>query len=214
MSSSYSSGNGIVFNRRTAADWYRATVPYRRIRYASTEGYDQGYRPDTAASPLGCVQQWQLCNPSLPRDVACGPLASEVDAYRAAAPLFNITDGELGPDNEDRDSTRNPRGSAMIWGSLIQAYNPYLLYELLSQTRSKALSSADRFFGSIAMELADDQWKLDVTKWWNTLQAAQQASYINTVRGPAEPRFDALRYSPANDYEKAFCASQVSYICS
>ncbi|KAK8008925.1 hypothetical protein PG991_011476 [Apiospora marii] len=59
------------------------------------------------------------------------------------------------------------------------------------------------------MELAEDQWKLDVTKWWHTLQAAQQASYVNTVRGPVEPGFDALRYSPISDYEKTLCANQV-----
>ena len=205
------SGNGVVFNKRTADDWYRATVPYRRIRYASTGGYDQGYRPESAASPLGCVQQYQWCNPSLPKDEACGPLASEADAYMAAAHLFNVTDEEIAPE-KDRDSSRSPRGSAMVWGYLIQAYNPYVLYELLSQTKSKALSSSDRLFGSIAMELADDQWKLDVTKWWNTLRAAQQASYVNTVRGPVDPGFDALRYSPVNDYENAFCASQVSFI--
>ncbi|KAI0453580.1 hypothetical protein F5B21DRAFT_479152 [Xylaria acuta] len=199
------SGNGVVFNKRTEDDWYRATVPFRPIYYSSAEGYDEGYRPETAASPLACAHQLQWCNPSLPKDQACGPLASEFDSYIAAAPLFNVTEEELAP---DRESSHSALGSTLVWGRLMNSYNPCTLYQFLSQARSKALSSEKQVYGSVATGLPDNQWKLDVIKWWNMLLAAQQASYVNTARGPTGPEFDDLRLPPLNKHEETLCASQ------
>ncbi|KAK7997466.1 acetylxylan esterase precursor, partial [Apiospora arundinis] len=199
------SGNGVAFDRRMADDWYRATVPFHNLTRTTTSDILQGYIFETAASPLGCVRQWQWCNPSLPKDQACGPLASYSDSYTAAAHLFGITDKEM---EGFRESSRSPVGSALIWGHLISNHHPFLLYQFLSASRSSFLSSEDRLYGAAMTGLPDDQWKQDVIKWWNTILATRQLSYIYTVRGPSEPEFDAMRLNAVNDYENTFCESQ------
>ncbi|KAK7959898.1 uncharacterized protein PG986_004752 [Apiospora aurea] len=158
---------------------------------------------------MGCVRQSQWCNPSLPADQACGPLASYKDSYQAAAPLFGITDEEF---NRPRRSTKSLRGSALIWGYLITISNPLLLYEFLGMSQFNVLSSKDRMYVVVAQGLPDDQWKLDVVKWFDTGMAMRQLAYINTARGPSEPELEALRLPPANDYEKTFCENQLSMI--
>ncbi|KAK6828327.1 cytochrome p450 protein [Apiospora arundinis] len=199
------SGNGVAFDRRMADDWYRATVPFHNLTRTTTSDILQGYIFETAASPLGCVRQWQWRNPSLPKDQACGPLASYSDSYTAAAHLFGITDKEM---EGFRESSRSPVGSALIWGHLISNHHPFLLYQFLSASRSSFLSSEDRLYGAAITGLPDDQWKQDVIKWWNTILATRQLSYIYTVRGPNEPEFDVMRLHTVNDYENTFCKSQ------
>ncbi|KAK8078750.1 hypothetical protein PG994_002557 [Apiospora phragmitis] len=158
---------------------------------------------------MGCVRQWQWCNPSLPKDQACGPLASYTDSYLAAAPLFGITDEEM---EGFRESTRSPGGSALIWGHLIANHNPFTLYQFLGAARTNFLASEDRLYGAVAAGLPDDQWKLDVARWWESILATRQLSYINTVRGPSEPEFEAMRLSTVNNYEKTFYESQASVL--
>ncbi|KAL2277331.1 hypothetical protein FJTKL_00051 [Diaporthe vaccinii] len=68
------------------------------------------YQPEEAASPMGCVKQFQFCNPSLSSN-KCGPLASWADAQNYAAPLFGIT-------TEDFDNVIDPPTSNLISGNL------------------------------------------------------------------------------------------------
>ncbi|KAK8030199.1 hypothetical protein PG993_011490 [Apiospora rasikravindrae] len=203
------SGNGVLFNRKMTDDWYRATVPSYTLSKPSTKETQQSYLFETAASPMGCVRQWQWCNPSLPHDQACGPLASYLDSYFGAAPLFGITDKEMERFlDSQQETSQSPAGSALIWGHIISNHNPFWLYQFLGMARSQFLSSEELIYGALAQGVSDDQWKQDVARWWETILATQQLSYINTVRGPSEPEFDDMRWPLANDYERSFCESQ------
>ncbi|KAK8062141.1 hypothetical protein PG997_014238 [Apiospora hydei] len=203
------SGNGVLFNKKMADDWYRATVPSVNLTKPSLTETLQSYIFDMAASPMGCVRQWQWCNPSLPSEQACGPLASYLDSYYGAAPLFGITDEEMDPFSDSRqESSKSPGGSALIWAYKISNHNPFWLYQFLNMARSQFLSSEEQIYGAVAQGLPDDQWKRDVARWWETILATQQLSYINTVHGPREPEFEDMRWPLVNDYERSFCESQ------
>lgn len=90
------SGNGIQFFERTNDPWYRATVPGNSFRSPSTDNDNFiTYRPDEAASPMGCTEQFQFCNPSLPSRSRCEPLASINDAQIQSAPLFGMTTADF-----------------------------------------------------------------------------------------------------------------------
>ncbi|KAK7934598.1 hypothetical protein PG985_000093 [Apiospora marii] len=199
------SGNGVHFDRKMADAWYRATVPSTKAQISTLQDPISLYKFETAASPMGCVRQWQWCNPSLPKDRACGPLASYYDSFVAAAPLFGITEGEL---DRDRQSAQDPRGSAAIWANMILSSNPQQLNDFLIYARSGALASKGLVFSAVALGLPDDQWKRDVVKWWSMIMATWQMAYINAVRGPNVPEFQELRTYPVNDTEKTFCENQ------
>lgn len=145
----------------------------------------------------------------MPKDQACGPLASYYDSYMAAAPLFGITEEDL---NKDWMSTQDPRGSAAIWSRLIINGNSQKLSEFLIYARSDALASKGKVYTSIGMGLPDDQRKRDVLKWWNMMMSTWQMAYINAARGPNMSEFKELRLYPVNDTEKTFCENQVSSI--
>lgn len=82
------SGNGVYFEGPTDDPWYRGFIPGNTIHFASnTEETRTVYRPDEAASPMGCIQQYQYCN----ADRQCGELTSFTDAMASAAPLLNTT---------------------------------------------------------------------------------------------------------------------------
>lgn len=201
------SGNGVHFDKKMADEWYRATVPSTKAQISTLKDPIDLYDFETAASPMGCVRQWQWCNPSLPPDRACGPLASYYDAYVGAAPLFGITAEEMG---RDRPSAADPRGSAVNWADMILRSNPQQLNDFVLYARSGALASKGLVFSAVALGLPDDQWKRDVVKWWNMVMATWQMAYVSVVRGPNEPEFAGLRSYPVNDMETRFCENQVS----
>ena len=96
------SGNGVYFYEKSNDPWYRATR-------------DNGngiYQTDVAASPLGCVQQFQFCDGGS----KCGTLASLVDAAADAAPLFML----VGMYVKERDNNKIKGGKTgvILWSKV------------------------------------------------------------------------------------------------
>lgn len=114
------SGNGVRFELPTEDDWYRATVPDGKVSWTGGPGQGQEdlYRPDEAASPLGCLEQYQWCrNPDLGQ---CGTLGSSSNAIYSAAPWFDLTSEDLDNhfDNPGRIIPQTKLGSLLIWAHL------------------------------------------------------------------------------------------------
>lgn len=55
------SGNGIEYTDRNDTPWYRVTVPGVPFGAGSTNETRFTYRPEEAASPMGCTEQFQFC---------------------------------------------------------------------------------------------------------------------------------------------------------
>ncbi|KAI1079547.1 hypothetical protein F5B20DRAFT_571027 [Whalleya microplaca] len=82
------SGNGVLFSEPLDDDWYRAIIPFGTLFQSNSEGEAPIYAMAEAASPMGCIEQFQWCSSSA---TECGPLASASDAYRGAAEKFGTT---------------------------------------------------------------------------------------------------------------------------
>lgn len=168
------SGNGVLFSQEMNDDWYRATQPGPEYYTLGKSGVRTGYYPDTAASPMGCLEQWQWCNPAYPKEVGCGPLASYLDSVYGAAPLFNLTSEEL---DESKRLTSSASGSRFLWQVLITNEYPSRIADTLGFLGLRALASQSRFFDGIQYELPSNQWQLDVLNWWHIVLANLQASW-------------------------------------
>ncbi|KAK8007731.1 hypothetical protein PG989_001721 [Apiospora arundinis] len=205
----YLSGNGVVFFQESDDAWYRATHVEGRMGSESTNGSSTPYYiPTEAASPLGCVQQYQWCNSEYPTSEGCGPLASWYDALAGAYPLFNMTvdDFVMG----ESPLSIPERGYRIHWARLITVIQGGI-FDVVQKFGPRALESQKSRSAGIQTSLAKNQWQRDVMTWWNTTLAFTQATFVNTALGftyypeAAETR---ILSPPANDQERHFCQSQ------
>jgi hypothetical protein len=171
------SGNGVSFAQEMGDDWYRATEPFLKYYTPQLSGYHSSYRPDVAASPMGCLEQWQWCNAAPPKEVSCGPLASWFDSIYGAARLFNLTSDDL---DLARPSSSSASGTRFIWPVLWLNQYPVSLSNTLNSLGLKGLASQSRFSGGIQYALPENQWQLDVLNWWNIHLASLQAAWLVT----------------------------------
>ncbi|KAI1325083.1 hypothetical protein F5Y16DRAFT_411583 [Xylariaceae sp. FL0255] len=194
------SGNGVTFQEPLDDEWYRATTPGGKIFLDISNGSSQtDYWSSEAASPMGCVEQFQWCNTAYPKGSnRCGPLASFIDALYGAGPLFNVTAEEL---DEDRPSAPTATGTRLIWPSLILNGAGYGYRNMVVQANS--LSSQGLLKEGLQLPLPLNQWQLDVTAWWNASLAYLQSSFVNTAIGTAPTTL-----TPINEQEKRLCDNQ------
>jgi hypothetical protein len=197
------SGNGVLFSQPTDDGWYRATTQNFNLTQEGFSGTAPAYRPDEAAFPMACLEQWQWCNGENPD--ACGPLGGLIDALIGAAPVFNLTAEDLEP---TRPVASGSTESRLIWAGLISVSFPSILSTILGSLELKSLASQTQFYGGVQRPIREEQWKYDVTHWWNILNAQLQASYVETALGPS-PALMPYVFPPLSDEEKQLCASQV-----
>ncbi|KAI1173299.1 hypothetical protein F4777DRAFT_558398 [Nemania sp. FL0916] len=201
------SGNGVVFDKPTSDPWYLATVVGGTASSSTYVGATPFWIPEEAASPLGCVEQFQYCNLARPNK-PCGPLASFSDAVDGAAPLFNLTVEEL---TQERPPIGNIEGTRLWRMAVLNVYNPLDLKNLVRATGIQSLGSRVLTLGGIlsATDATDLQhlWQLDVVNWFATLQAALQASYVDTVTGTRDALLDSWLL-PLEGVEQEVCNGQ------
>lgn len=205
----YLSGNGMRFSEPMAGEWYRATTPRGSVVSITPEGVSKeraSYISDEAASPMGCISQWQWCNLAYPGNRGCGPLASLLDAMYQAAPLFNLTIKDLEP---DRPSSSEAAGARMIWHVLTTFTHPIKLDQLLMHLGPKSLISQTRSYTGLQLPLPSNQWQLDVVHWWNSMLAGLQAAYVDNLQGNYGTEYDSFRSPPLNKEEEKWCRNQV-----
>lgn len=199
------SGNGVGFLESTSDDWYQATAPWPAVRVGLTiaNGSKPLYRPNEAASPLGCVDQWQFCNPTLPEGQRCTPLFSFSDAVTAAAPLFNGRDGAFDSGKNVVGSTRFDWFNQIVNGAVTGTSIPMNL-------GAKMLASQRRLQSGIQEPIPNNQWQLDVTHWWASVCASIQQVFLDVAYGPADPNLDQYKSPPATAEQRDMCSNQVS----
>lgn len=205
-------GNGVVFSEQTDDDWYRVSTFYSTAR--STANHDDKrvpfYRPDEAASPLGCVSQYQYCIVGTSGERQCGPLSSSEDAVPNAAVALGIVDEGLTP---GRASSSSKKGSQFSWTAEIFHHSTGIIIDdIINHLGPRSLESQIGLSGGVQGHLPVDQWKQDVTRWYNATKAATQAAFTGAARGINDLGFDdcAGCVSPAiNAYEERMCRSQV-----
>ncbi|KAI1736545.1 hypothetical protein F4680DRAFT_468988 [Xylaria scruposa] len=198
-------GDGVKFYEPTDDVWYRATVRTGNISNVQSPGSVPTYRPSESASPMGCVEQWQVCNLAYPTDQGCGPLAGFLDALIGAAPLFNLTSEDF---DSDPPVSSTSIGTRLIWSfAVLDGASPNIGL-LLSYLGAKALASQDQLISGIQWFLPKNQWQQDVTYWWNSVLSLIQISFVKTVYSDTDPQLDPLMRRPLNQEEEKMCQSQ------
>lgn len=201
-------GNGVSFYEQTDDAWYRGTAPGHEIINVAREGTHRVYWTEEAASPLACVEQFQLCNTALSPDKQCGPLASWNDALVESAPLFNMTGShEFGSEYVPMD----PTSSRFRW--IIEQLNNAAagLDTIIPTLGPQSLSSKANLAEGVMGRLPPNQWQLDVIHWWSTYLASIQGAFVETAIGPADPTGELEQYKevPWNDHVRTLCNNQV-----
>lgn len=198
-------GNGVEFLMPTNDPWYRGNVPIGGYGYLGRNDSIPAYHPEEAASPLGCVQQYQFCNPSLPEDRRCGPLASWAESVFEAAVLFNLTTAQAFGD----EFPSQRMGSRFKW-LLTQLFHATTgLHSILLILGSKALDSQRLLGEGVLPELLENQWQLDVSRWFAIFLSSIQAGVVNSALGPADNDLSQYAILPPNEHVTNICNNQV-----
>lgn len=199
------SGNGVRFFKSTPDPWYRGTVPGEQVSYVGQKDSATVYQPEEAASTLGCVQQYQFCNPSLPEDSRCGPLASLSDSISGSLTLFNVTEEEF----RTSQFTSHRLGSSFQWLLMQLRYSVVGINRILITLGPRALESHKYFSSGLIGELPDNQWQIDVSHWFAIYLASVQAEVVNTAMGPIDPTLSKYTIRPPNRHIQELCQNQV-----
>ncbi|KAH8879807.1 hypothetical protein GQ53DRAFT_833851 [Thozetella sp. PMI_491] len=192
-------GNGVSFLTPTNDTWYRGNVSVDGLKIYSSVETDPTlvYLPEEAASPMGCVEQYQYCNAALPEGEQCGPLAGYLDAIAGAGPKFNLTRAEA----LSNHTATNKLGSRFLWftNTLIRA--AAMPKDILSTLQGQALLSKQTLYDGFQAGLATEQWKLDATNWWSIWLASLQGSFIIGASGPGKG-YESFLYPPGDSFQR------------
>lgn len=205
-------GNGVVFSEQTRDDWYRASTFYTEMKRSNfpDEKPLPFYRSDEAASPLGCISQYQYCIVGKSGQRQCGPLSGFFDYITNAAIAFGIADEGLTP---GRATSSNRKGSRFSWTAGILSHSIGIeVADIVGHLGPRSLDSQTGLSQGVQRPLPVDQWKHDVTRWYNATMAATQAAFTGAARGISDPGFDNCTgcvSPPINAYEERMCQSQV-----
>lgn len=203
------SPNGIDFYGITSDPWYRATIPGDAVIVPDLNGTVPVYQQEEAASPLGCLQQFQFCNPSLSSN-KCGPLASWADAQVESAPLFGITTEQFV--QETAPTLNSSISSRYEWLILLLSSTHATIGNIIVDLGPEALTSIKYLSHGYMGILPANQWQVDVRYWWATYLASLQAGVVNTAHGPADPALAPYRVLPIDSHAQDMCDNQVRYL--
>ncbi|KAI3316465.1 hypothetical protein HD806DRAFT_458237 [Xylariaceae sp. AK1471] len=199
------SGNGVVFVEPMNDTWYHARDLDLSVGSASTSR--KTYRPDEAASPLGCTEQFQFCFGS-PK--ACGTLRGFIDAAAGAFELLGVNKGEVWDENAELlpETKTNPDASRFAWFASIVRYTVPSIADIFMESGPDALIATQILSGGVQAPLPVNQWQIDITHSWAMILALWQATFVDVARGPADPDLQATKIPPANSAQERMCFNQ------
>ncbi|GAP86704.1 hypothetical protein SAMD00023353_2000220 [Rosellinia necatrix] len=206
------SGNGVYTSEPVYDPWYRSYIPsqyesYLVRRDGLTTSRITTYQPAEAASPLGCMMQYQICQGSSANKDSCGPLASFNDAIEGAYPHFGV-DPSVTMEEAIYATPPNKRVGRFLWWLEIMSYYPNDIQPVVWKMGSRSLASSRTLTGVIQGPLPKEQWKVDVSNWWNISLSLLQASLVDTANGATDPNFARLQVNATTKGQKSLCQNQ------
>jgi len=198
-------GNGVAFYEATDDDWYRGNVAAHvttSLGERDLNDLTTLYKPEEAASPMACVEQYQFCRVD---DTNCGPLASFYDAVMGAAPLFNATRGML----EGEEDPTSKSAAQFGWFTNRFSLAATSVEWILNGLGARGLASQLALQNGIQGPMPTNQWQLDVRHWWAIWLASIQAGFVNMARGTDDPVLKQYAAEP-EQFRQDVCETQVS----
>ncbi|KAK3322745.1 hypothetical protein B0H66DRAFT_515399 [Apodospora peruviana] len=188
----FRSGNSVRFAEKTDDLWYQATTPAGvRVNLNSAADDIKEYWMDEVASPLGCAEQIQFCNPNLPEDdeARCTPMTGVFD-------------------DEDYPELFKDPDAKVRFAYIVQAIGQPGLSGLLLNLGAQSLTSRYGVTQGLQGPMPGNQWKKDVEHWMSTIMTADQASFVSQATGPTDPAVKLFYRGPENESEQRLCQSQ------
>ncbi|KAI0859850.1 hypothetical protein F4860DRAFT_242854 [Xylaria cubensis] len=202
------SGNGVYATTPINDPWYQMNVPGPVLRRLSSSESLQTFLPREAASPLACVQQFQVCNVT-----QCGPLASLADAWEDAASLFNVHDSLLESEISDLlekySASGDETATRFLWLANTQSVYPLAPYEAIAILGPLLLDSGKQLQGSVQGSLSDTQWQNDVVFWFQTCLASLQTSAVDVAYGYQDPALAPFSKKVSTKIQNDICNNQI-----
>lgn len=194
------SANSVAFTSPTEDLWYKATT---RSKYDLPAHFSNGteeqipaYIQDQPASPMGCLQQMQLCNPSLPADAQCTELTGLDDAASSFMAM------NAAPDKQPFFEWALDQGLG------------YRLVEIdgvVETLGSQSLTSRYGLNEGVQLPVPNNQWQLDVISWFSTTLVSVQQSFVDIALGPTGAELNRWKIGPSSPLEQHLCGSQVCH---
>ena len=198
-------GNGIMHLQPVDDPWYKtSTTPVGNTTIEPGSARGIIYLPSEAASPLGCVDQYQFCESKDNSDKKCGPLASWSDAMSGAAPLFDT----IYDPTADYDAS-TLRSALFHYFIDVFSQSPRKIHDILVQLGPKALQSQKSVLSGYQTPLPVDQWQADVKYWFDISIALTQAAFLDAAVGTTDPTLLQLYDSYLPLALDQFCSNQV-----
>lgn len=183
------SADGIRYTEPADDDWYGAHRTANNYTFA-TGGYsarERYYLSDEPASVLGCKEQYQSCNPTLPPETGCSPPLG-ISSMGFANQL---------PANKSE------------WALYYGAHFISVSY-ILDALQSSALLAKFSLQDNVQAPLPANQWQLEVENWYNIILASLQGFSADNAVGPGSPEMlDHFWKKPSDDIGKSLCENQV-----
>ncbi|KAI3321171.1 hypothetical protein HD806DRAFT_546613 [Xylariaceae sp. AK1471] len=201
------SGNGVLATAPITDPWYRMNVSGPSLKQLSTSQKLQTYMPEEAASPLGCVQQFQICNLT-----QCGPLASLADAWNDAAGIFNVNDSLIDSAIDELLDKYSSSGDEMatrfLWFANTQSTYPLTPFEVIVVLGPLILESRKKLESGLQGAIPNTQWQQDVVSWFQTTLASLQTSAVDVAYGFMDPALASFSKRVSAHIQKSICDNQ------
>lgn len=181
------SANRVLFTENTQDSWYMRTG--RNV----TDGPVLYYMSSEPASPLACVNRYQICTSPQIDSQNCTQLVGFLDLLSAASRLS--------------DDPNTHMRLAWIWNVLSSAYDFRSIVQTLGL---QSLTSRHNFYTGYQGPLSGNQWQLDVQYWHNIQMSSIQQGFTRAALGPTDTEILKSWRGPVNDVERQLCGSQAS----
>ncbi|KAI9166411.1 hypothetical protein HJFPF1_02512 [Paramyrothecium foliicola] len=204
-------GNGVIFLEPTHDPWYHATQPGSLLFTVGATEPKTIYLRDEAASPIACMNQYQICRGNSPKsgdESTCGPLAGFMDATLGAATLFdleqdmNLIQSSKLPDSYSTAAT-GFNWFVAIWRTMTSTHG-----SLINHMGPSALASQRAFRSGTQGPLPNNQWQIDMSHLWNISLASFQAGFVDAVKGVKQEKMQPYVMVPTNAHQKYLCNNQ------
>ncbi|KAI0441135.1 hypothetical protein F4803DRAFT_563304 [Xylaria telfairii] len=176
-------GSAIVYSEQCDDPVFAAHVLFSGINY----GTNLYYRSDRLAGVIGCVEQFQICNPT--KNHECTSLRGLFDSDSLNEAWFGLSLNSI------QNATLNALLELPISFALIDEYD------------SSLIANQELLIGVHYYPVPSNQWQVEVQGWHATVMASLQQRLISRVSGSG-PGHNLSNLTLASPQDLAVCSRQ------
>ncbi|GFF34148.1 hypothetical protein IFM46972_04136 [Aspergillus udagawae] len=194
--------NGVMYLQRSDDPWITAEVE-NNLSLENTTFNKTLWSKSYEANLLVCVDQYQVCNPSRSGDSGCSKLGGQMSAFLSAFEL----DGDM--------STLGFNMAQLTTVSrFLSANTDRSMYSSVNGRGGAALNASMMAYMNLNSYLPPNQWQIEVSTWFATSLAKEQAWVFEWATAPKNLPPNTLGYgwnvsAPINAAARSACRNQL-----